>query len=868
MMSLFQLSSNDQSIYFLSQIFGVVGDLLPSDRPTLIFGILFKTFNAFILTIGAFVVIYVTVLGLLKTAQEGEFLGKNWDSLWVPLRTVFGIAALFPMSSGYCAMQVLFMWVVVQGVGAADVLWTKVLGYTAVVGNPTTQTATPNTDTVYSNMGLLFQSLVCQASTHQQLAKSDPSYPAIIPNDYAQNIVPTVQYYCTTHAGEAFCKATMSTLLTLSTDHNVNNYSMGPSDHDCGQLTYCSFSASDTDPTSVDNVLCTAQRSALAGIVPVLGAIAQQFVSVDNDVLRLYTPKSYNKKPNGDDCTTSTDTSTCTLNYVVGGWFQDMCSTRASKDYTSNASNCCFHDSPVDNYDPTKKVDGKMCRLNYSLGDARNLPNDSTGSDPGNGFIGKIALPAMQFFLGNSNLNFITAATGEYTAAMMAAQANIAAQKINTSDLSNSDPVFQALLQGAQRNGWILAGSYFFDMANANKGAFQSIEDYFIGNKVFTVGNVGTIDTRHNYDAAGALIADIKNYINKNATGGFGGGGVSFGGGSSSVPGFSTITDKLGEMQNSLLNTFIANLGGNLGGDTTQNTRSQLQNSNPMPKLAAFGYAMIGLVKALFAAVLVIVPVVAGLSSINFMGLGTGFTQNPFYAAFEALLSILSPFLLLLVSGLWSLGMILGIYVPLIPYIIFASAAIGWFIATIEAIVAAPIVALGMLSPGGHELLGKAEPALGYMLGLFLRPALMILGLMAGSLLVGVAISLVNAGFLHVIASIHATPGLFEQIAYIGVYTSFVVTIVSKSFSLIYTIPDRLLLWMGLNHAAQYGGEVAGEALSVAKGSVEGIASATGKAGTEGTTKGILSAEGADEKAQKRKDRKKKPSEPGAQNPE
>ncbi len=45
------------------------------------------------------------------------------------IRSTLGLALLIPKASGYCLMQIFVMWVVVQGVGAADKIWEAALGY-------------------------------------------------------------------------------------------------------------------------------------------------------------------------------------------------------------------------------------------------------------------------------------------------------------------------------------------------------------------------------------------------------------------------------------------------------------------------------------------------------------------------------------------------------------------------------------------------------------------------------------------------------------------------------------------------------------------------------------------------------------------
>jgi len=844
MISLFQIAPNDQSIYYLSKIFGVVGTLLPSGSPTLLLGVMFKTFNTFILTVGALVVVYVTVVGLLKTAQEGEFLGKHWNGLWVPLRTVFGIAALFPMSSGYCAIQVIFMWIIVQGIGAADVLWTTVLKFSSTVGNPTSTLTTPNTATINTQMKSLFQALVCQASAKVKKA----------PIAGKTGITPNVQYVCGTSPTSAlpWCSQSDGDMLnpmnsaasvqvqTKNSAGNVtaiyiyNQYPIGPSVSDsvgiCGYMRFCK---DNSDP------YCQAQQAALSGIVPVLGAIADQFVQYDYLALKLYEDKSYSS---GDYAS----------GIEIETWLQNFCSE-------NNIKNCCMEGS---NY--KDGGEGGSCGINLSGVIGLNV--NYAAKD----VVSYLYEPALKISLGDPNLDFINTAASQYTSALMAEEVNQQARNIantknadfNSGAKSSSESAMKGL-QNALNYGWIQAGSYLFDMVQLNSKQLSDFNGYFDNesdtnqNKFYVVAESDSgpsADTnalnnlasyspyRFNETAAGYLVDIIRSTTSSSES------SPAFSGGSSgsSATSFQPINDAISSVQGSLLNTFMLNLGGTLAGDT-----SHLQNSNPLVDLAKFGHEMMILAQVLFALVVVAVFGLTLAATINPMVLGTGLTMEPLGEAIKAIAGLLGPFFVMLVGGLYSLGVLLGIYVPLIPYIIFATGAIGWFIACVEAMVAAPIVALGILSPGGqHDILGRAEPAAGIMLSLFLRPSLMIVGLMAGTLVSSVVISLINSGFLHVVSSImiNQAPGLFEQLAFISVYVSLVVTVMSKSFSLIYTVPDRILLWIGMSHAAQYGTEASGDAVHGAKAAAEsgakeaaGAGQQTG-AGVHGATMGVKQA--------------------------
>lgn len=85
---------------------------------------LFETFNTGVLVIGGILVFYTIIAGTLSTAHDGEMLGKRWSSLWIPIRTTLGAAAILPSIKGsYCLIQAVVMWLALQGVGLANKMW-------------------------------------------------------------------------------------------------------------------------------------------------------------------------------------------------------------------------------------------------------------------------------------------------------------------------------------------------------------------------------------------------------------------------------------------------------------------------------------------------------------------------------------------------------------------------------------------------------------------------------------------------------------------------------------------------------------------------------------------------------------------------
>lgn len=798
MINLFDIPKNDQSVYYLGQIFGYVGTLLPAKDPNQLVGIMFKTLNTVALTIGAFMVVYVTVVGLLKTAQEGEFLGKQWNSLWVPIRTVMGIAALFPTATGYSAIQIIIMWIILQGVGAADTMWTKVILFVKATGNPYAGVDSSDLQTsgTQIEMQKLFQGLMCQASYKA-------TYPDIPITSSTSG--GAIQYYCgQTRYGDNFCTGDEKKMLdpaegpqqipanptkvvagkTVPAD--TVDYQMGPlsgTSGQCGKLTYCNVAAkcpplTGTAYDSLECTTCKAQRSALRAIVSTLGALATKLVAIDHEYVNFYE-------------TVVTPSTTLPV------WVTEFCSA-----LNLTRSQCCVYVPMVDPSIDVSKL--PMCESGQfppdnEAGDYSNTSNKIT-----NPISPSTAATTLYFQYPLATLlngsDFINASIGEYTTALVAAASKYTQDRMNDPNLSSGDADTDKWQNAAKDFGWILAGGYYFKIAGENREKTNAM--YPTLTVVLPDPQPKTF--RNNATAVTSILKLMQNASADSSP--------SF----VSPPSYAgDIQDSMGASARGLLTSWKKSLQTNTKGAT-----------NPLISMANFGYQMMITAQLLFFVIVTLVTVLTTLSSLNIIALGFGLTENPIGAGLKAALSLVSPFFFLLIGALYSVGATLGIYVPLIPYMIFTLGAIGWLIATIEAMVAGPIIALGILSPGGqHDILGRAEPALMQLLNLFLRPVLMIIGMMLSMIFTVVVVNLVNSGFLAVTTQVISNPGLFEQILFIGAYTSFIVTAVNKACSLIYVIPERVTTWIG-GHAVSYGEE---QGLGATKSAVEGSAAQTSK---------------------------------------
>tara|TARA_B100000683_G_C12433004_1_gene532625 strand:- start:496 stop:1356 length:861 start_codon:yes stop_codon:yes gene_type:complete len=152
------------------------------------------------------------------------------------------------------------------------------------------------------------------------------------------------------------------------------------------------------------------------------------------------------------------------------------------------------------------------------------------------------------------------------------------------------------------------------------------------------------------------------------------------------------------------------------------------------------------------------------------------------------------------------LGMMTWLFLPFLPFIVYLLTVLGWFIAVIEAVVAAPLVMAGVTSPVGHEFLGRAEQSVMLLISVVVRPILIIISFIiailatyAGVWLSSQLMMRVMAELMHMISQ--DSSGLLGSyfailfMSYFYVYVLF--QIVNQCFALVYEVPAYVMRWIG-----------------------------------------------------------------------
>lgn len=80
----------------------------------------FGVFNGGTLVFVTILLIFIGLLAFLKTAQDGEFLGKSWNTTFTAIRMLVGIAFILPMPNSYSTVQNFTMYVGLWSSGLAN----------------------------------------------------------------------------------------------------------------------------------------------------------------------------------------------------------------------------------------------------------------------------------------------------------------------------------------------------------------------------------------------------------------------------------------------------------------------------------------------------------------------------------------------------------------------------------------------------------------------------------------------------------------------------------------------------------------------------------------------------------------------------
>lgn len=683
MLSFFSVPHSDESMALLGMLFGGMGEVLPG-APS-VMGAMFAKFNASILVLTTLVFLYTMLMGLVSTAQDGEFLGKKYSSVWTPIRVVTGIGLLVPLKSGYCVLQIVLMWCVIQGIGAADTVWNAAVDFIEL-------------HSIYRQENF-------------EATKSNSVY-----GTYSSVMTYTQRF---------------------TTSMFVNNV--------CMYQTYKSSGGS----------------SQALNVTPIVTAKGY-----------LYNFPSY--KTGADGKPVIADYSGC------GTFSMPMNEGGPNPNSLTNQANNAAADAMAE----------VMPVLNQAGREyAYNVPNATSTDGLDTQVPGQPITAAEEYFA-----DHVTQAIYDWIDKYDADQRN--AQAGDESALADSDQS-KTFLNAERHYGWIYAGAFYKQLAVIQPTyAAMYLFNHFDA-KEPTPGKVSGYANRPSDEQIAILsqTADAgdsgSNLLNLKKP-----------------PPYKNDLDMPNEGEhafnvfNDMVHDLVTDFVGNLSGYNPKTGLIEFQSGNdPVIQMQILGQQIIQEVEYEFNVLFgIAVAFVIAAALVSCLG-----------SFFGILLKIIG-FFGMICAMFYSIGLSMTVYIPMVPFIIFLFGAIGWMVAVIETMLAAPLVAIGIVYPeGGHELLGRAAPAAMLVTNVFLRPTFMIFGLIAGMLITYIGVTLLNTIYQFVVYSnsyvglgalvnggtVYSGVTALQWALYMAVYVSIVMVIINKAYALIHKLPDNVLRWIG-----------------------------------------------------------------------
>ena len=181
------------------------------------------------------------------------------------------------------------------------------------------------------------------------------------------------------------------------------------------------------------------------------------------------------------------------------------------------------------------------------------------------------------------------------------------------------------------------------------------------------------------------------------------------------------------------------------------------------------------------------------------------------FTASRVLLNTAAGFAATIAKFIILIGAMLFYVLPFLPFIYFFFALSGWIKSIFEAMVAMPLWALAHLRIDG-EGVGGPGATNGYylLLEIFVRPILILIGLIGSIMIMAALVEALNMIFDLVAVNVggydneNTTPdsmefyrGYFDEFMYTCMYAVIVYMIATGCFKLIDSVPNNILRWMG-----------------------------------------------------------------------
>ncbi|MGS4262893.1 DotA/TraY family protein [Serratia marcescens] len=688
-------SCTDHSVDMLRSIFGPVIDALVTgadpdsvSAASNVIATMMSFFNSGTLIVGTLIVSYVAAMGTINTANDGEAMGRNWSSLWTPVRIVAGGAVLLPTASGYSFIQLVVLMFALWGVGFANGTY-----------------------------------------------KTGMAIGVLSPDGVVQGVNDPGSFYGLRDFGKQYLAAS-----------------------------YCARAANQIYPGAQVSAAPSADKTTTNG----------------GRTEYLFQIKDRNATTN------------------LGGG-EPLCGTVSISQYTAQ---------------PAKDATGIEAALeqlraaaqNAKIQAATNLMTDleawvNTWPDDISGDWSNVDSAKFN--------ELVNSAETQVAAALMAALSDTTAVKSG----------FQSLATSLTSEGWAMSGGWYQRVGEV-RGRIAAITSESVGSvsapslsalpadaaASLLIGSVTTVteaiskksEIKGNYKAPTSGPGDLTSVIPKDAQSDINIGSIN-----------ADFDAKVSLWINSMMESMVEMATGANTSGTTPLCGTAGQMGGSLNRMKCIGdyltvaRAGIGAADVAIKTGATALRVVAGtLSSVK--GVGTGLDLDKVVTPiWDWVIEVPVKQLAMMATYIEPMAFYFGVFLPSLPYVIFMTVVVGWILAVLQSLIAAPLWAVMHMTPD-RTFVGSQSQGYLLLLSLFARPALAVVGLFAAMLVSDPIIDFIAKGFFAMRGAVVTSTGTVGAISsflsfawWFMVFGLTLLPVLYMTFGLPQILPDHVLRWIG-----------------------------------------------------------------------
>jgi conjugal transfer/type IV secretion protein DotA/TraY len=169
-------------------------------------------------------------------------------------------------------------------------------------------------------------------------------------------------------------------------------------------------------------------------------------------------------------------------------------------------------------------------------------------------------------------------------------------------------------------------------------------------------------------------------------------------------------------------------------------------------------------------------------------------------AAVMTVLRALGAIIVPVCTGLIIIGLFLQIVVPMIGYIVWVSAVIGWLAFVCEFVVCSAMTSFSMVETSGEEMVNQKQSyGVGMMLIALFYPTLMVLGLIFASIMQSAAVSFVTGTFVFGTDNIGKIVDPLAILLLVFIQSALYYNVIIRSYRLITMFPEYASSYFGVS---------------------------------------------------------------------